>query len=101
MPKLVAHVHTVSPAGEVVVLKPDDELPEWAVSAVRNPKAWEGGAAPELPEAQPAGVPPKTGAGSGVDAWKAYAASKGVDVAALDKREDIVAALEKAGIPTE
>lgn len=47
------------------------------------------------------GVPPRGGAGSGKDAWSAYAASKGVDVDAEASRDDIIAALDDAGVPTE
>lgn len=46
-------------------------------------------------------VPPKGGAGSGKDAWAAYAASRGVEVDEDATRDDIVAALESAGVPTE
>lgn len=45
--------------------------------------------------------PPKGGAGSGAPAWRAYAARKGVTVPADASREDVVAALDEAGIPTE
>jgi len=47
------------------------------------------------------GPPPKGGAGSGAPAWRKYAASKNVEVAEDASREDVVAALEAAGVPTE
>lgn len=49
----------------------------------------------------PDGPPPKSGAGSGVEAWAAYAAAQGVEIPEGAKRDDIVAALETAGVPTE
>lgn len=45
--------------------------------------------------------PPKHGQGSGEDAWRAYAAARGIDVTGLDKRADIITACEAAGVPTE
>jgi hypothetical protein len=106
MPRLASHVHATSPTGEVVVLPPGEDVPDWALVAVRNPKAWEGGEAPEVKAPAHAapptpGVPPKNGPGSGIDAWKAYAETKNVQVGADDKREDIIAALDRAGVPTE
>ena len=47
------------------------------------------------------GPPPKGGAGSGAPAWREYAASKGVEVADDASREDVIAALDVAGVPTE
>lgn len=46
-------------------------------------------------------VPPRGGAGSGRDAWAGYAARHGVVVDDEDSREDIIAALDEAGVPTE
>lgn len=56
------------------------------------------------PENKPpadAGPPPKTGKGSSADAWALYAEQRGVKVELDAKRDDIVAACEKAGVPTE
>jgi len=47
------------------------------------------------------GPPPKGGAGSGAPAWRDYAASKGVEVSADASREDVLAALDAASVPTE
>lgn len=52
------------------------------------------------PDADP-GPPPKGRVGSDAEAWRAYAASRGVEVPADAKRPAIVAALEAAGVPTE
>jgi len=47
------------------------------------------------------GPPPKGGAGSGAPAWREYAAKHNVEVAEDASREDVVAALTEAGVPTE
>lgn len=44
----------------------------------------------------PGGPPPRNGAGSGRDAWKAYADTLGLEVADDATRDDIVAAVEAA-----
>lgn len=46
-------------------------------------------------------APPKAGPGSSAEAWRTYAASIGVDVDAGASRDDVIAALEAAGKPTE
>lgn len=46
-------------------------------------------------------VPPKGGAGSGVQVWARYAQSKNVELTEGMTRDDIVAACEAAGVPTE
>lgn len=57
----------------------------------------------DSPDATPAadGPPPKGGPGSGAPAWRDYAASKGVQVADDASRDDVIAALTAAGVPTE
>jgi len=46
-------------------------------------------------------VPPRRGSGSSAQAWREYATSVGVEVDPEASREDVIAALEKAGKPTE
>lgn len=46
-------------------------------------------------------VPPRGGPGSAAPAWRDYAAAVGVEVAADASRDDVIAALELAGKPTE
>jgi hypothetical protein len=46
-------------------------------------------------------IPPKGGPGSGTAAWAAYAGEVGVDLEEDASREDIIAAIEAAGRPTE
>lgn len=46
----------------------------------------------------PAEAPPRSGRGSGVEAWRAYAEQNDLDVAEDASREDIIAAAEGAGL---
>lgn len=103
---------------------PDDKLPAWAVKAITNPDVWAEGSNDEpepvaedneeLPAESAGGPPvisrreaqeiigepvrpPTSGAGSGRDAWAAYATSKNVAVTDDMSRDDIVAAVDGAG----
>ena len=117
--------------GEIRVFGPKDTVPEWAARQITNESAWSDGKAPYSDESPPgptpddladvtrerdaalaelaafkagsgpSGVPPKGGPGSGKDAWVAYAAEHDVEVPADATREDIVAALDAADVPTE
>lgn len=55
------------------------------------------------PPAAPAAVepPPRSGRGSGAPVWAKYASDHGVEVGEDDSRDDIIAALEAAGIRTD
>lgn len=123
--RLVQYVWLSDPdTGTPVGFGPDDHVPSWAEELIENPDAWgEGeGATPkrlhsdnagqsraDVPDpggssSPPAGggdgPPPMVGAGSGRDAWAAYADAKGFQVEDGDKRAGIIAALEAAGVPT-
>lgn len=50
---------------------------------------------------EPGGIPPKSGKGSGVPAWRAYADANGFETDDDVTRDEIIAALTAAGIPTE
>lgn len=101
-------------------------LPGWAQKKTAdNPLLWEGesavepllseipdhrpgtpdpgaGVAPPVPGSEPEGEgegpPPQSGAGSSRQAWAEYAEANGVDVQDDWKRDDIIAACEKAGV---
>lgn len=96
MPKLAAHVHAIDPDGQVVVLAPGEDVPDWAVAAIRNPKAWEGGEAPAVPEpaAKPAPEPPRGGPGSGEDVWRQYATDLGIQVPEGADRNAVIALVD-------
>lgn len=44
-------------------------------------------------------APPKAGPGSGVEAWRTYAADNGVEVDEDASRTEVIDAVEKAGLP--
>lgn len=88
---------------------PDDDVPQDVADRISNPDVWaEGG--PEGAAADPAVIsrrgaqeivgepvrPPTSGAGSGRDAWAAYAVARGVEVSEGMSRDDIVAAVDGA-----
>jgi hypothetical protein len=110
-----------------VAYGPGKDIPSAVAAQISNPDVWEGGKAPSnagsavtpqpalqlsVTRAEAAAPPPaasaatsevprKGGAGSGKDAWAAYAAAKGVQVPDDATRDDIVTALDAAGVPTE
>jgi hypothetical protein len=92
--RLKTFVHIPDDQGGYAIFGPDDEVPAWAAERVGD-HVWEDDAADSD------GPPPKAGKGSSADAWVAYAQDNGVDVDADAKRDDIIAALEAAGVPTE
>lgn len=73
-------------------------------SGGQNPPA---GGATGSPDASTLAPPPRGGAGSGADAWRAYAAAaagkKGLEIEIPEDatRDDIIKALEGADIPVE
>ncbi len=98
--------------GELFSFLPGDEVPDWAAKQIHNPQAWEEVAdEPETSEPEPepvepavepqpehtGGMPPKSGAGATRQVWADYAEAQGITVDADWKREDIIAAVEKAG----
>ncbi len=56
---------------------------------------------PADPDEEPAGPPPRHGAGSGEPAWRKYAEDNGVNVDGISKRDDIITAVADAGVPVE
>lgn len=78
---------------------PDDEVPEWAARQM-GAHCFEDGEHP-FPDAPDAGgIPPKAGKGSGLEAWQKYAKTNGFEVGDAG-RDEIIAALDAEGIPTE
>ena len=99
MAKLTANVAVRHPdTGAVEVLLEGSDLPSWAAGLVGD-HALDGRA--DSGKDDGGGIPPKGGPGSGKDAWVAYAAEHDVEVPADATREDIVAALDAADVPTE
>jgi len=104
MRQLISTVHVVDGDGTSHVFKPGDELPAWAFEKVTNPKAFvdvadTGDVDPEQPATT--AVPPRSGTGSGYAAWAAYAIANEVDPRGTTKRDEIIALLDAADIPTK
>lgn len=117
MNRLNCYVYVTGPDGGVHGFGPDSALPDWARKKITNPNVWESlqtdtvvstgrggeGGAPEAPSPEPSespdGPPPQGGTGATRQRWADYATANGVDVEADWKREDIIAACEKAGVP--
>lgn len=59
--------------------------PKEVAEKITNAAAWEDSAE----------TPPRAGAESGVEAWRSYAASKGIEVPEDASRDDIIAAVEE------
>ena len=99
---------------------PGDQIPDEVAARIRNPRAWEGGVLPPEATGAPGGsggqvdpeepveedsgeagrvaAPPRTGRGSGINAWRDFAAAHSVNVPENASREDIIAACENAGL---
>jgi len=97
------HVHVTSRDGtQRAWLRPGDEVPSWA--SVDPALTESGAAAPSSPPAPApkgaavAAVPARSGKGSGVEAWRAFAAANGVDTDSDMSRDDIIDACEQAGV---
>ncbi|WP_029932517.1 hypothetical protein [Nocardia otitidiscaviarum] len=106
MTRLACYVYLTDETGEVRAFGPDSAVPEWARKKITNPHVWQSqeAATPATGEVEPEdGPPPQGGPGASRQRWADYAspllAAKGVEVQADWKREDIIAACEKAGVP--
>lgn len=121
MGRLSTYVWVADEKGRRTLFAPGDDVPAWATGLIRNPRAWADADAPapapaapaaEVPpepvddpapatSAAPVGTPPpRNGKGSSRAAWAAYATSNGVTPAEDDQRDEIIDALDEAGIPT-
>lgn len=72
--------------------------------SIPNPKAWESEPeelAVEEPVIGKTSVPPMTGEGSDIGAWRAYATEMGFEADEDATLDEIIATLESEGIPTE
>lgn len=74
---------------------PGDKVPTSVAKRIGD-HAWEvGGAEPEPSGNEP---PPRSGRGSGVEAWRSYAEANGVGIDSEMSREQIIGALEQQGV---
>ncbi|WP_125262320.1 hypothetical protein [Streptomyces alboflavus] len=95
--RLIAHVYV-----DGIAYGPDDEVPA-AVARRIGAHAWTSGEDAGGPPGVPgtdggAEPPPRSGRGSGIEAWRAFAEQHKVEVATDASREDIIAAAESAGV---
>lgn len=99
MNRLNITVHVQKDDGTHAIFGPDDNVPAWAVAKISNPNVWDESPTIE-DEATPVveGVPAKGGPGATRQLWADYAGSKGFAVQEDWKRDDIIAALEAAGL---
>lgn len=73
----------------------------WSAPAPAEPATDEGGGDAEPEGSAVVDAPPRSGPGSGKSAWAAFALAHGVDVHADASRDDIITAVEAAGINVE
>jgi hypothetical protein len=96
--KLAVNVLVVGEDGSPHALYAGETVGEHCFDADRDDED----VAPELEsEEGSSGIPPKSGRGSGAKAWASYAQANGLDVDEDASKDDIIAALEAAGVPTE
>jgi hypothetical protein len=93
-------VHVYDDGGVLHSFLPGQEVPDWAAKNM-GPHCF--ATSDEVDDAGDVhdGPPPQHGRGSGEDKWRAYAENHGVDVSAAEGRDDVIAALEAAGVPVE
>ncbi|MCC3333587.1 hypothetical protein [Nocardia abscessus] len=110
MSRLNVYVYVTDDMGTVHAFGPDHVVPDWARNKITNPNVWADAekaadesaaidSADEPATENPDGPPPQGGPGASRQKWADYASAHGVEVEADWKREDIIAACEKAGVP--
>lgn len=99
--RLIGYVHV-----DGVAYGPDDEVPAKVAKRIGE-HAWTDADSPaEVPTPTPTGAgdgsgdeaPPRSGRGSGIEAWLAFAKQHDVEVDANASRDDVIAACEAAGV---
>jgi hypothetical protein len=110
--RLNTTVFVVDPDGRDRPFGPGEDLPDWAAEQISNPDVWDGepptrthgdqgGTGQQAPATQtpaPGKEPPRSGKGSGRDAWAAYAVQRGVDVNDDATRDDVIDLLAERGL---
>lgn len=96
MPHLTGNTIVRNPDDQqLVVLRAGQEVPDWAVEQVGDHLLGGPAAAPAEPAGGESGneaptEPPRAGRGSGLEAWKAYAESLGIEVPDDAQRDDVI-----------
>lgn len=107
MPKLALNTHVHDPdTGRTVVLYRGTEVEGRLLTLITDPGVWADPDETELARSEfesslvddvdelVLSEPPRSGSGSGRDAWVAFAAQQGVEVRDGDTRDDIIAAVD-------
>lgn len=83
--------------GAPYTFEPGAEVPDWAARKISNPNVWDGDAPVFEDEPQEGELsedevdaPARSGRGSGLPVWKAYASSLGIEVPADATRDDVI-----------
>lgn len=106
MGRLTSYVHVPDDNGGYTVVGPDDDVPENLARRI-GAHAWEDGQHPYPDDADGDGnadraegeEPPRSGKGSGRDAWVAFAGEKDqADLVDGKSRDEIIQALADAGV---
>jgi len=88
--------------------EPGSEVPDWAARKISNPNVWDGDA-PVFDDENPEGdlseddvdEPARSGRGSGLPVWKAYAASLDIEVPDDASRDDVIKLVDEKKTSTE
>jgi hypothetical protein len=99
MSALVSTVHVRDEKGTDHVFGPDSDVPEWAQRKITNAAAWD--EAPQFEDEDAGDEPARSGRGSGLDAWTAYAKSLDIEVPADASRDDVIALVDEKETSTE
>ncbi|MFJ8855243.1 hypothetical protein [Streptomyces sp. NPDC102437] len=93
--RLIAYVHV-----DGVAYGPDDRIPAAALRKIGDHAFADADDQDDSGDGSGGDVeaPPRSGRGSGVEAWRAFAEQHDVEVAAAASREDIIAACEAADV---
>jgi hypothetical protein len=101
MAKLNTHVTVHDENGAPFTFGPDVELPEWAARKISNPNVWDGDAPvfeeepeEEIDEADE-NEPARSGRGSGLPVWQAYAKSLDITFPEDADRNAIIALVDE------
>lgn len=98
MVRLVSTVHVRDEHGASHVFGPNSEVPEWAHKRITNPSAWDGDAPSfeddEIDE-DTENEPARSGRGSALPVWQAYAKSLDIEFPEDADRNAIIALVDK------
>jgi hypothetical protein len=103
MSALVSTVHVRDEKGTSHVFGPDSDVPEWAQRKITNAAAWDEApvfedADDELTESE-LNEPARSGRGSGLEVWAAYAKSLDITFPEEATRDDLIKLVDEKKAP--